>query len=203
MSTILSRHPFLAPEKVDLLPNNMSEEKRRKKAYTLPLCIGMVGALNPVKNHTFALALAAELPKDRGNIAIYGSGPLGNALQQDAGKLGVSDRVHFMGWVPSQSIWPQIDLLLMPSLNEGMPEAVLEAIANGVAVIASDIPAHRGILPGEQLCPLNDKAIWLRKLQEVFDDPGPQLEQMVLNQSNKGRKLRFDWNARIVSLVVG
>lgn len=63
-----------------------------------------------------------------------------------AEKLGVADRVTFEGFVANTGYLASASCLLIPSLYENQPLSLLEAIAAGVPVVASDIPAHRELV---------------------------------------------------------
>jgi glycosyltransferase involved in cell wall biosynthesis len=84
-------------------------------------------------------------------------------LRRRAEELGVGDRVSIAGFVPSFDYLASATCLLMPSLYENQPLALLEAIAARVPVIASDIAAHRelvelGCLDPRSLSPLTAEA---------------------------------------------
>jgi N-acetylgalactosamine-N,N'-diacetylbacillosaminyl-diphospho-undecaprenol 4-alpha-N-acetylgalactosaminyltransferase len=71
------------------------------------------------------------------HLYLYGIGPEENSLQKLVEALGVQKRVTFMGWGNAvHMIWENIDLLLFPSLHEGAPNAILEALAYDVPVCA-------------------------------------------------------------------
>ncbi|MCI5124905.1 MAG: glycosyltransferase [Candidatus Electrothrix sp. AR5] len=118
-------------------------------------------------------------------------------------KEHISNQVLFKGWVQSEQIWPEIDLLLMPSRHEGAPNAVLEALATETPVIASDIPEHKEILPQVSLLPLSDEGAWREKLEAIANNPKSQLHQIVAEQkSAAGKHLQFDWDNQIVRCIV-
>lgn len=101
--------------------------------------LGIVGRLVPVKGHTdFLRALAALPPRFVGRV--LGEGPEENALRRLADSLGLGGRVEFRGFV--EPVYPEIaalDALVMPSLHEGLPFTVLEAMALGVTIVASRV----------------------------------------------------------------
>jgi asparagine synthase (glutamine-hydrolysing) len=99
-------------------------------------------------------------------------------------------------------IWKQVDLLLAPSLHEGMPNAVLEALANGIPVLTSDIPGHRIILPAAFCLPLSEAKRWRQKLCELMHDTSRCLSTMHDIQMQFASRLRFAWHARVVDLIV-
>lgn len=103
-----------------------------------------VGRLVPQKNHRLLLeALAASGSNYR--LLIVGRGPLDTELRQQALALGLDSQVELLGELPHQEV---ISLLagakafLMPSLYEGMSNALIEAIAAGVWPVVSDIPSQ-------------------------------------------------------------
>lgn len=114
----------------------------RRPADGGPVRLVMLGRLVPVKNHAMALRTMAHL-RQRGldaRLAIAGDGPLRASLEALAAELGVADRVAFLGQVEdAPALLADSDLLLQPSWNEGLPNAVLEAMAAGLAVVASDV----------------------------------------------------------------
>lgn len=80
---------------------------------------------------------------------IIGDGPEMNALKTLAAQLGVSDRIIFQGWQSREELiqcYKQSNLFLFPSRHEGMPNAVLEAMASGLPVIASRIAGNEELV---------------------------------------------------------
>lgn len=86
------------------------------------------------------------------HLAIIGDGTLRPALEARADTLGIGGKTTFCGWVPrAADIMGELDLLVFPSLCEGFPGVIAEAMAAGVPIAASDIPPHREILEGGRL----------------------------------------------------
>lgn len=108
----------------------------------LPLKLGVLGRLVPVKNVEAAIIAVSNLAK-RGlpvELEIAGTGPLESSLRHLAANLGVSDCVRFLGWCENiRGLLSSWDLLLMPSLDEGFPLAALEAMAAARPVVASQV----------------------------------------------------------------
>lgn len=101
--------------------------------------LGSVGRLAEVKGHKHLLDAFARLPTDY-RLALLGSGPEQSRLVAQALELGIAERVRFLGHSGSvEEIIPAFDLLCLPSLAEGLPRAVLEALACGVPVVASNV----------------------------------------------------------------
>jgi glycosyltransferase involved in cell wall biosynthesis len=101
-----------------------------------------VGSLLPVKRWDLLLIAAVEL-KRRGFdclIRIAGDGPLQGALEQQAQELGVVDCVEFLGHVDDiPSLLADATYLVHTADSEGCPNAVMEAMACGRAVVATDV----------------------------------------------------------------
>ncbi|HTV44657.1 MAG TPA: glycosyltransferase [Stellaceae bacterium] len=142
-------------QRIDYLPNFVPDTRRsdtnrpgnRGSAPDAPLADPpralALGRLHPNKGFDLLLAALAEVPAVR--LAIAGDGPLRVPLQRLAGRLGIADRVSFLGWredVPE--LLAQADFFVCPSLLEPLGNVVIEAWSAGLPVIAiaSDGPAR-------------------------------------------------------------
>jgi glycosyltransferase involved in cell wall biosynthesis len=104
--------------------------------------IGVVGRLGPEKGVDRAIrALAALLPRHpQLHLHIVGDGPERNSLVSLAREFNVHQHVHFHGWqAQSQPFYEAMDMLLLPSHTEGLPNVVLEAMAMQVPVAATSV----------------------------------------------------------------
>lgn len=101
----------------------------------------IVGRLDTVKGHSIAIeALATHATPPDVHLQIIGVGPTENELRESAKMRGVTDRVHFLGF--RRNVYDYLahcDILLMPSLHEGLPYTLLEAMALGTPIIASQV----------------------------------------------------------------
>ncbi|MEO1576068.1 MAG: TIGR03088 family PEP-CTERM/XrtA system glycosyltransferase, partial [Pseudomonadota bacterium] len=113
---------------------------------TRPFIVGAVGRLEVVKNQVELLrAYAARCARDdafRDNAALclLGDGSQREHLEREAAQAGCADGVHFLGArddVPA--LLPGLDVFVLPSLNEGISNTLLEAMACGVPVVASRV----------------------------------------------------------------
>jgi glycosyltransferase involved in cell wall biosynthesis len=104
--------------------------------------IATAGRLSPEKGHRHLLKALALVLRDRPDVhlVVFGGGPLRTELTHLAGELGCSKSIHFLGFVPDfASLLDGIDIFVLPSLSEGLPNALLEAMAAGKPVVATAI----------------------------------------------------------------
>ena len=110
-----------------------------------------VGELIPRKNHTLILDALAVLKKreqiEHIQYLICGRGALGTELKEKAENLGLSDHVKFLGYRTDVSeICTASDLFVFPSLQEGLPVALMEAMSAGLPVICSNIRGNTDLI---------------------------------------------------------
>jgi sugar transferase (PEP-CTERM/EpsH1 system associated) len=103
--------------------------------------IGVVGRLVAVKNYALLLRAVAQLPPAlEWQLWIVGDGPEREALTTLAAELGIRERVIFYGHRDDVAkLLQRFDIFVLPSLSEGMSNTLLEAMATGVASIASRV----------------------------------------------------------------
>jgi len=118
---------------------NLERSKDILEKHSIPknFVVGFVGRLSPEKNIP-ALLECARILRDV-SFVVIGDGPQKEPLSQIAREL---KNVFFMGRRTDLERWyPAFDLLMLPSTMEGMPLVVLEAMASGTPVVASDVGA--------------------------------------------------------------
>jgi glycosyltransferase involved in cell wall biosynthesis len=104
--------------------------------------IGTVAGLKPVKDHFLLLdaftIVRGEMPQVR--LVIVGEGPLRAALEERARALAIADAVWFAGGVTDPApVYRDLDLFVSSSKAEGTSISILEAMASGVAVVATSV----------------------------------------------------------------
>ncbi len=127
-----------------------------------PLCIH-VGRMARPKNHVRLLAIFARLLERKPDARLLLVGRGGNRIERDVrrriGELGIDGQVRVCGECDDVShLLLAADVMVFPSLWEGLPGAVLEACAAGTPVVASDLPGVREIaarLPRVEFLPLS------------------------------------------------
>jgi glycosyltransferase involved in cell wall biosynthesis len=104
--------------------------------------LGSVGRLVPIKDHPTLFRAVAQLEADgeAAHLVVVGDGEDRPALARLAQALGVSARVHFLGWrADLETILNELDVVICSSRNEGTPVALIEAMAAGVAVLSTEV----------------------------------------------------------------
>jgi glycosyltransferase involved in cell wall biosynthesis len=108
------------------------------------------GRLTSSKNVDLVIEALAQIKHhERIFLLIAGEGPEKANLMAMVKRFGLSKTVTFAGLLPSRELWAQMkaaDAFVSLSSYEGMPNCVCEAVACGLPVILSDIPAHRNLL---------------------------------------------------------
>jgi L-malate glycosyltransferase len=132
-----------------------------------------VANLKIYKGHRFLLDAVALL-RDRGlpcTLALVGDGPERPALEEQAARLGID--VRFLGTrTDVESLLARADVVVLPSLHEGMSNAVMEAMAAGLPVVATEVGGTAELLRGRGLLvPPSDSAALADGLGQVLGDP--------------------------------
>ncbi len=158
MADELTRDFAVPAAAIRILPNPVDEGEIRRRAEVSAgrrgkgrLFVG-AGRLTRQKGFDRLLRLMAEMPDTDSRFVILGDGPQGEELVCLAHELGIAHRVGFEGFVSNPwAYFAAADALLLPSRWEGMPNAVLEALAVGTPVIAT--PEAGGIAEIAARCP--------------------------------------------------
>ena len=114
-------------------------------------------------------------------LTVVGDGKHRAELESRAARLGLGDRVCFRGRLPAgEAIRAELDradLFVLPSRTEGLPRAMIEAMARGLPCIGSAVGGIPELLPPEDLIPPNDPPALARKIGEVVAD-GRRMSRM-------------------------
>jgi glycosyltransferase involved in cell wall biosynthesis len=128
---------------------SLRDDFRRELGVSDEPVIVCVGRLVPIKNHQLFLRMAAELTA-RGRCCMYvivGGGPEEERLRARTKELGLTQRVRFLGWRSDlERIYAGADIVTLTSNNEGTPVCLIEALAAGRAVVATDVGGVRDVL---------------------------------------------------------
>lgn len=138
--------------------------------------IGIVARLVPVKAHEDFLRAAAHVCRTRPDAAflIVGDGERRAELEALTGELGLNENVRFLGWRSDlERIYADLDVVALSSLNEGSPVALIEALAAGRPVAATDVGGVREVVvSGETglLTPAREPEALARSICSLLED---------------------------------
>ncbi len=138
--------------------------------------IGLVGRLWPQKRVKDAIWAADLLKVVREDVhmLVIGDGPQRDRLRRFRDQCEIRDRVHFLGERGDVArILPHFDVLWSTSGYEGQSNVILEAMAAGVPVVATDIPGTRELIESGvsgELVPVGDRAAFAKHTQRFLKD---------------------------------
>lgn len=116
-----------------------------------------IGRLEDVKDPFALLEAFARSGERDARLVMIGAGRLETALAERIRALGLDDRVELTGLIPRNEVFvrcAEADLFVSTSRGEGLPVAVIEAMAAGCPAVLSDIPPHRELVEGADFVPL-------------------------------------------------
>lgn len=170
-SGVDERRIHLVPNGVDTREFHPAPDKQQSNH------VVFVGRLAVNKGPQFLVDAAAEVLSEvpDARISIVGAGPLREALEAKVRHAGLSKSVVFRGRVPDvAAVLQEGGLYVRPSLSEGMPLGVLEAMASGMGIVGSDIDGIRDLLEDADcglLSPPGDAQALASTLVEALEDP--------------------------------
>lgn len=160
----------MIPNGIDLKRFAFCEEKRQQMRQKLGIAedtfvLGHIGRITVPKNHQFLVELFADYYKENRNskLLLVGDGELFETVQRQCTQLGISDAVIMVGSkTNTEDYYQAMDVFVFPSLWEGLPVSVVEAQANGLKCLLSDVITHDVDLTDQiKYLALNEKKLWL------------------------------------------
>ncbi len=155
-----------------------------------PLRLIFVGSLAQRYKGLHVLLEALRLCREQGvsfPLAVLGDGEQRAGYEETAVKLNLTDQVTFHGFVPQGTAvlhhLCRADLFVMPSLMEGLPRALIEAMACGLPAVGSAIGGIPELLPPEALVPPNDAPALAQKLLALHRNRAQLVAMGAVNQA--------------------
>lgn len=156
-----------------------------------------VGELNRNKNHEVVLRAIANLKDKNLHYVIAGRGELHTFLETLAKDLGIESQIHLLGYrADVAEIYRAADVCVFPSMREGLPVAVIEAIASGLPVVAADNRGTREcVLEGQSgyLIPFANACLMAEKISFLLMSPNDRAAMGV-----EGAKLSEKYDKAII-----
>jgi glycosyltransferase involved in cell wall biosynthesis len=185
---------------------SISEARRKLGIETQDILIGSAGRLGPKKGFGDLIQAFADIHKSHPNtrLVVIGEGSSRGGLERQARKTGVGDRIHFTGFrndIPE--LLGALDILVQPSISEGLSISLLEGMAAGKTLVACDIQGNREVifdgLNGVLVAPSNPRAL-AAAIRTLLDNP-TRARELGLAAQVDCRK-RFS-HARMVKEILG
>ncbi|MBZ0293863.1 MAG: glycosyltransferase [Anaerolineae bacterium] len=181
------RYEHAAPHKIHTIyygiaPYDAAESPSRAQmrvAWGVPLdapVVGTVARLVKQKGLHHGLEAFAQVRQQvpDAHYVLAGEGDRRAELEALAGQLGIKDNVHFLGWQrDAHAVLNAVDVLLLPSLWEGLPVSFLEAMSHGLPIVSTAIgPVQEAVIDGETgfLVPPGDSEALVVPLQRLLTD---------------------------------
>jgi L-malate glycosyltransferase len=173
----------LPEQKLEIIPNGLTEDAFGKCAPAIPrqpgvVRVGMIARMNSAaKNHAAFLKAAAQLLTQcpTAEFVLVGDGPLRPGLESMAAELGIKEKVFFVGErhdIPA--MLASVDASVLISSSESLSNVILESMAAGVPVVATDVGGNPELVKdGETglLVPARDERKLVEALAHLVRDP--------------------------------
>jgi len=166
-----------------------------------------IGELNKNKNQKTILQALSKMNEKDAHYVLCGKGARMEALKEEAVRLGISERVHFLGYRKDVvKICSQSDLYVMPSRREGLPVASLEAMYCGLPLVTSNI---RGLVDVMEdgvtgyTCNPNDAEAFAIAIDELKRNPD---KRKAMGEHNKRVVMPFcieECKREVISIIEG
>lgn len=153
-----------------------------------PLRLLMVGRLSVQKNPLLAIEALAKIPGESWHLDVVGDGPLADAMKDAAARRGLSHKIEWSGWLEESEVCKKLensDVLLMTSLQEGLPMAAVEALWYGLAIIGSRIGGLNDVIADTKngnVCDLNPES-FAAAIHHLIHSPASLLSMKQESQS--------------------
>jgi glycosyltransferase involved in cell wall biosynthesis len=213
------KHARMFPNGVDVEVFSPGDQALARRALDLPLARPVIlsaGRLVEVKGHQYAIRALGLLRDESSEAELVLAGEAGRGLasceedlRQLAARLGVADSVRFLGWVPPATLaqWMSAaDVFCLPSLREGCPNAVIEAMACGTPVVASDVGMVRELVRTEDfgfVVAPRDPAALARALKLALHRKWDRVAIARWGQSRSWSDLAREVRAELVAAAAG
>jgi glycosyltransferase involved in cell wall biosynthesis len=185
---------------ITIIPNgvDLRTYQAARRVETFPRLLS-VGRLVHQKGLDLAMRALGGLKELEWEWRIAGDGPQMPFLQSLAKELGIERRVLFVGWQSREGLiecYRQANIFLFPSRHEGMPNAMLEAMASGLPVIASCIAGSEELVvdgTNGYLVPSEDVEALQSALEKLLADPA--LREHMGAASRRHAEEHYSWES--------
>lgn len=179
-------------------PHQDSETLRKRLGISNGMLL-FVGFFNEVKGIEYIIEAMPEIlaQKPDTKLVLVGDGVLKAKLRQSIEEKKLTNHVTFTGFIKQDELpryYSAADIVLMPSLSEGSPVVLPEALSCGATVITSDLPVYRQhIKDGETGFIVTRKSAKEISQKVLHILRNPQLSEKIKNNARRYVEKRFDW----------
>jgi glycosyltransferase involved in cell wall biosynthesis len=167
------------PVNVQVIPNGADVNQLAPSEIKLntPPRLIFAGRFVPQKNTFAIIQTLSQLQDLNWTCSMLGDGPLLEDVKREIEKTGMRERFDLPGWVTPDTVLDQFsksDILFMPSLSEGLPVVGVQALATGLAIVASEIGGFLDLVDSEKngyLINVHDIPAFSRVLRELISAP--------------------------------
>lgn len=190
-----SAGPAIAASSIELHDDALAQTPRAWSTGSRARNLIFVGSLEQYYKGPDLLIRALAQSVGRGldlRLTIIGEGRLRMALESLAAELGCQDRVRFAGQLAGLEVYAQLDqadLFVLPSRTEGLPKAMIEAMARALPCIGSDVGGIPELLPPDAVVPCGDLRALVDKICEVAID-SERMQQMSACNLDRAKAFR-------------
>jgi glycosyltransferase involved in cell wall biosynthesis len=201
-------------DKIVVIPNGINDEfvangSREQERAALGFesrdhVIGTLGRLAWKKGHEYFLEAASVVLRadPQAIFAVVGDGPLRGPLEEKARTLGIAHRVKFLGQrLDSQAVISLFDIFVLPSVIEGMPNALLEAMALEKPVVVTDAGGNAEVVRHNEsglVVPTRDAEALARAILQLLKDPA--LAQRYATSARQSVRQRFSFRQTLQAM---
>ena len=184
---------------LDEFSNTSVDPAAMKRRLGIPednLIVGTVGRLTSIKGHRYLIEAARKIAGSRPDttFVILGDGELLDELKNMVTRSDIEENIKFLGWRSDVAeVMSTFDIFALPSLNEGMGRVLVEAMALGRPIVASNIGGIPDlVVDGENgyLVPVGDVETLAARIRKLLDDPEKREEM-----GECGKKIAIDYSA--------
>jgi glycosyltransferase involved in cell wall biosynthesis len=182
---------------IEVIPNGADVKHlapTKIKVNTPPRLV-FAGRFMPQKNPLVIIQILSQIKDLDWHCSMLGDGPLLEDVKHEIENMGMSGRFDLPGWVTPDVVleyFLKSDILFMPSLSEGLPVVGVQALATGLAIVASEIGGFLDLVDNEKngyLINLQDLPAFARVLHVIISNPKTLLR---LREASLEKSHEFD-----------